>query len=77
MPPEDNALNRVLNVRRAGTPKELLYDLLGPNGEQWKIYLNGEFEGFPPGTSGTNYALPLVNAMIGEVKKLGASFSMR
>lgn len=56
---------------------ELLFELIGPNGEVWKIYLNGTFEGFPPGTSGANYALPLVNAMIGEMKQHGIVFTVQ
>lgn len=54
---------------------ELLFELAGPNGERWRIYLDGAFEGFPSGTSCANYALPMVNALIGEVRAQGVAFS--
>lgn len=41
---------------------ELLFDLRGPGGETWRLYLSGRSDGFPPGTVVVNHALPMVNA---------------
>lgn len=46
---------------------ELLFELHGPEGKAWRLYLNGRIEGFPDGTLILNYALPLVNKLLGEV----------
>ncbi len=54
---------------------DLLFELRGPDGEQWKLYLSGVVEGFPPGTFVVNHASPLVNRLIGEVNKHAAPFS--
>lgn len=48
---------------------ELLFELLGPDGQVWRLYMNGRAEGFPPGTVVTNHALPLTYRVLGEVKK--------
>ena len=46
---------------------ELLFEVRGPDGQAWKLYLDGRVEGFPAGAVMVNHALPLVNALIGEV----------
>lgn len=51
---------------------QLLFELHGPGGEKWMLYLDGSSEGFPPGTVIVNHASPLVNAMIGKMKKHGS-----
>jgi hypothetical protein len=47
---------------------ELLFELHGPDGQVWRVYLDGRVQGFPPGTKVVNHALPAVNRLIGEVK---------
>lgn len=54
---------------------ELLFELIGPNGETWKLYSSGKVEGFPPGTVVANYALPLINRMLGEMEGKAASLA--
>lgn len=46
---------------------EQLFELIGPNGETWKLYADGRVEGFPPETTMVNYAMPILNALIGEI----------
>ena len=48
---------------------ELLFELRGPDGQEWRLYLDGRVEGFPPGTALVNRALPLVSRLVGEVNK--------
>ncbi len=48
---------------------ELLFELRGPSGEVWRLYLDGRAEGFPEGTVVANHALPLASRMLGEVNK--------
>jgi hypothetical protein len=49
--------------------KELLFELRGPDGQMWRLYLDGRIEGFPLGTTVVNHALPLVSRLVGEVEK--------
>lgn len=46
---------------------ELMFELRGPGGEVWRLYLDGRFEGFPQGTIILNHALPTVNRLLGEM----------
>lgn len=46
---------------------ELLFELRGPDGQVWRLYLDGRAEGFPPGTAMENRALPLWCALVGKV----------
>lgn len=46
---------------------ELMFELRGPGGEAWLLYLDGRFEGFPQGTIILNHALPTVNRLLGEM----------
>ena len=41
---------------------ELLFELRGPDGHVWRLYLDGRAEGFPPGTLVCNFAFPLACA---------------
>lgn len=43
---------------------ELLFELRGPDGHAWRLYLDGRTEGFPDGTMVVNSALPMVWRMI-------------
>lgn len=45
---------------------ELMFELRGPSGEVWRLYLNGRVEGFPDGTLLINRALPLVQRLVSE-----------
>lgn len=47
---------------------ELLFEMHGPDGQVWRVYMDGRTEGFPTGTVVENRALPLVNRLIGEMK---------
>lgn len=38
---------------------ELLFELRGPDGHVWRLYVDGRAEGFPLGTLVRNFALPL------------------
>ena len=53
-------------------PDALLFKLHGPDGQRWAIHLDGRFEGFPDGTHILNYALPLVDGLIGVIHTPGA-----
>lgn len=48
---------------------ELLYEMRGPDGRVWRVYLDGRVEGFPPGTVVCNYALSAHARMVGEMEK--------
>lgn len=48
---------------------ELLFEMRGPDGHAWRVYLDGRVEGFPLGTTVVNRALPLVSRLVGEVEK--------
>lgn len=54
---------------------ELLYELHGPDGHVWRLYLDGRTEGFPVGTVVSNFALTAHARMIGEVEKQSVSLS--
>lgn len=41
---------------------ELLFELRGPDGHVWRLYLDGRAEGFLPGTLVCNFAFPLACA---------------
>ena len=47
----------------------VLFELVGPNGERWRLRLDGQIEGFPAGTTVINYASPIVLALLGEVNR--------
>jgi len=51
---------------------ELLFELRGPAGEVWRLYLDGRAEGFPAGTAVQNMAFPLWCALVGEVRRQAA-----
>ena len=53
--------------------KEPLFELHGPNGEEWKLFENGEVTGFPDGTWLVNHAAPLMDLMRGRIKQLETS----
>jgi hypothetical protein len=44
---------------------ELLFEMHGPDGRVWRVYMDGRTEGFPTGTVVENRALPLLNALQG------------
>lgn len=46
----------------------LLFELTTPNGETYKIYLNGKTEGFPDGTLIVNHAFPLFCAGVKNIQ---------
>jgi len=52
---------------------ELLFELRGPDGNVWRLYLDGRTEGFPAGTIVSNFALAAHARMIGEVIKQSVS----
>lgn len=45
---------------------ELLFELRGPDGQVWRLYLDGRTDGFPAGTLIENYAFPRWMALKGE-----------
>lgn len=51
---------------------ELLFELRGPNGQEWRLYENGRATGFPEGTVIVNRAKPLLDSMRGEKQVPGA-----
>lgn len=51
---------------------ELLFELRGPDGQVWRLYLDGRSEGFPAGTAIENRAHPLWCALTGEIRKKAA-----
>lgn len=51
---------------------QLLFELRGPDGHIWRLYLDGRTEGFPAGTLTQNFAFPLWCALIGEGRKESA-----
>lgn len=51
---------------------DLLFELRGPDGHVWRLYLDGRTEGFPAGTSVQNRAFPLWCALTGEMRKKSA-----
>ena len=42
---------------------QLLFELRGPDGQEWKLFANGEACGFPEGTFMINHAWPLFCAL--------------
>ena len=48
---------------------ELLFELRSPNGQVWRLYLDGRADGFPAGTAIENRAHPLWCALAGEIRK--------
>ncbi len=48
----------------------LLFKLRTPDGHEYEIYLNGTYKGFPDGTIGLNYALPIFDAGIENITSL-------
>lgn len=44
---------------------ELLFELRGPDGHVWRLYLDGRTDGFPAGTAIENRAAPLWCALVG------------
>lgn len=44
---------------------ELLFELYGPDGQVWRVYLDGRAEGFPHGTVLTNHAWPMLHVVQG------------
>lgn len=52
---------------------ELLFELHGPEGQIWRLYLDGRVEGFPAGTLVVNSCLPAMARMVGEVRREGIS----
>ena len=65
--PELEAAIKAVKVEQLCKGDELLFELRSPDGKAWKLYLDGRTEGFPDGALLLNHALPLVNALIGEV----------
>lgn len=49
------------------TGDELLFEVRGPCGKVWRLYLDGRIEGFPDGVTIQNYAFPLWAALAGKV----------
>ena len=49
-----------------GMDAELLFELHGPEGQIWRLYLDGRVEGFPAGTLVVNRCLPAVARAAGE-----------
>lgn len=45
---------------------ELLFELHGPEGQEWRIYENGRATGFPVGTIIVNRAKPLLDSLRGK-----------
>ena len=45
--------------------KEPMFELRSPTGEVWKLFANGQAEGFPEGTRLTNRAAPLIHLLLG------------
>lgn len=56
-----------------GMDGELLFELHGPEGQIWRLYLDGRVEGFPAGTLVVNSCLPAMARMVGEVRREGIS----
>lgn len=54
---------------------ELLFELRGPGGEVWRLYLDGRTEGFPAGTTVANHVLPLTSRLLGEMKEQAVSLA--
>jgi hypothetical protein len=50
-------------------PDELLFELRGPDGHVWRLYLDGRSEGFPAGTVVSNFASVACARIVGEVGK--------
>lgn len=44
-------------------PSTVLFELRSPDGNVWKVYLDGQTEGFPEGTVVINHAKPYVDAI--------------
>ncbi len=51
---------------------ELLFELRGPDGREWRLYENGRATGFPDGTTIVNRAKPLLDSMRGEKQVPGS-----
>lgn len=64
---ESQRQDSIARVEQLCKGDELLFQLHGPEGKTWRLYLNGRIEGFPDGTLILNHALPLVNKLLGEV----------
>ena len=47
---------------------ELLFELRGPDGQVWRLYLDGRADGFPAGTIIENRAHPLWSAFVGAAR---------
>ncbi|WP_423459943.1 hypothetical protein [Ottowia sp. VDI28] len=56
---------------------KLLFELLGPDGEVWRLYLDGRTEGFPQGTVMQNFAFPLWCTLVGNGRKENAQLMER
>ncbi len=54
---------------------ELLFELRGPDGHVWRLYLDGRVEGFAEGTTVVNHSLPLVLQLVGKVKGQAVTFA--
>ena len=54
---------------------ELLFELRGPDAQEWRLYENGRVTGFPEGTIVVNRAKPLLDSMRGEKQVPGARVS--
>ena len=54
---------------------ELLFELRGPDGHVWRLYLDGRTEGFPAGTVVSNFALPAHARMVGKMKEQSVSLA--
>lgn len=52
-----------------------LFELRGPNGAAWKLYLNGHCDGFPEGVVILNSAAPVVDYLIAKVDRAVAGAS--
>ena len=48
---------------------KLLFELWGPDGQEWRLYENGVVEGFPVGTRFLNHAKPYIDALRGRAAK--------
>lgn len=40
-----------------------LFELRAPDGHVWRLYADGQIDGFPKGTTIINRAMPLLNAL--------------
>lgn len=48
---------------------ELLFELHGPDGHVWRLYLDGRAEGFPEGTLTNNHAARWWHSQVGTQKR--------